>query len=145
MNQVFYICFFVLGMGLPLLAKNAGVDRPTPSTSSKLRNKDNPYCPPAPVAKDREQIKKKSEVTLTPDISRGSVCLALISKQESSSSASAVPALRESTPLLASKDGSVMICPYGLPSPHASSGLVSSANDSDQTRTGERLARVTAP
>jgi hypothetical protein len=72
MIRFFYsICFLALGMGLPLLAKNAGVEQPMPSNNSKAGSKSLPAPSPAlAAAKAKEQAVKK-EVVLTKGVARG--------------------------------------------------------------------------
>jgi hypothetical protein len=56
MMRYFYsVCFLVIGTGFPLLAKNAGTDHPTPSTSSKAGIKVIPSSYAALVAPAKVQ------------------------------------------------------------------------------------------
>jgi hypothetical protein len=127
MMRYFYsICFLSFGMGLPLGAKNMGTDNPTPSASSKAGTKDIPSsCAlgSSSVAQGKNQNHKKSEITVTSDISRAAVSSSLASKQEASSSVV--------------KNASTMTY-AGDASP------VRTESSSDRGNSGKRLARVTA-
>jgi 3D (Asp-Asp-Asp) domain-containing protein len=165
MIRIFYsICFLVFGMGLPLLAKNAGIDRPTPSTSSKAGSKAIPTSTPAVVARAKAQSDKKNVVTVTPDVARGSVSPSLLTKQQAlvarqeadpqvatfapapphrpgpredpSSSSASSPVIRRST-IMTYSDGSATPL-------RTASGPVTTESDSDHGDSGQRLARVTA-
>jgi 3D (Asp-Asp-Asp) domain-containing protein len=85
MIRFFYsISILVIGMGLPLLAKNAGVDKPTPSTNSKVGVKSIP-APSAALAKAKEQDRKKeasAAVVMTKDVSRGTNTPTIVAKTD---------------------------------------------------------------
>ena len=150
MIRNFYsICFLVLGMGLPLLAKNTGANRPTPSTSSKAGTTSVlPPRPPAVVAMSKEQNAKKV-ATVTPDITRGAESPSLLARQEA---AAALLAPEFQSPAHLEKAGpSVVIRSSSLAttdggSLHLSSGPVTTDGASTaRSDSGEtRLARVTA-
>lgn len=153
MIRNFYsICFLVFGMGLPLLAKNAGTDQPTPSTSSKAGS--TALLPPRPaiqVAKAKEQNEKKV-ATVTPDIMRGSVSPSLLAKQEA---AAALLAPEFQAPTHLERAGSSVVIRSSSvatsdgASLHTVSGPVTTESDSDSSSRAAgsaetRLARVTA-
>jgi len=168
MIRYFYsICFLVIGMGLPLLAKNTGTDNPTPSTSSKAGSKAIPsscVAPSSAVGQAKEQKHKESEVIVTPDISRGDVSPSLAAKQESSSPTPARTALSEerssaSNPArnapsekqtgseeasLPARHPSTMIYPSDGAPIRTESGPVTTESDPGRAAAGGRLARVTA-
>jgi len=84
-RNLYSICFWVFSLGLPLLAKNTGADLPTPSTSSKAGDKAVPSPQLALAASDakaKEQILKKQQIIVTPDIARGEVSPTLLAKEE---------------------------------------------------------------
>jgi 3D (Asp-Asp-Asp) domain-containing protein len=84
-RNFFSIGFLVVSMGLPLLAKNAGIDLLAPASSSKAGSKSIPASIPgsaSAIAKAKEQISPMPIVTLTEDISRNSVSPSLAAKQE---------------------------------------------------------------
>ena len=114
-------------MGLPLLAKSTGTDNPTPSTSSKAGAK---AIPASSMAQAKEQKQAKSEVIVTPDISRRAVSPSLVSKQESSS-------------LMLTKTGCNEERAGGSPV-KSESGSVRTGANPDEAISGTRLARVTA-
>jgi 3D (Asp-Asp-Asp) domain-containing protein len=126
MIRYFYsICFLSFGMGLPLLAKSTGTDNPTPSTSSKAETRGMPVSCSSSAAKAKGQKHQKSEITVTPDISRTAVSSSPASKQEASSSS------------LLAKNVSTMT--YA-----ADVSPVRTESSSDWGNAGKRLARVTA-
>jgi len=146
-------------MGLPLLAKNTGTDNPTPSASSKAGTKSFPSSDVrrSSVAQ-AEQSHKKSEVILTPDISRSAACPSLVSKQESSGSLTAKerdvspqPSRSEQNESRPDKEASagttkipfLEICPRGLP-PRTDLGPAPASTPARTASVSGRLARVTA-
>lgn len=153
MIQYFYsICFLVIGTGLPLLAKNTGADKPTSSTSSKAGTKavlSSRAATSSSVAQAKEQNHKKSEVTVTPDISRGSASPSLAAKQEASASIPARTAHREQRTVteaspLVTRNSPTMTHTGGVSPVRTESGPVMTESDPGRTTAGGRLARVTA-
>ena len=74
-------------MGLPLSAKNVVPDKLTPLASSKAATRGIPSSRAArssSVAQAKKQSHEKSEVAVTPDISKTAASSSLVSKQESS-------------------------------------------------------------
>jgi 3D (Asp-Asp-Asp) domain-containing protein len=122
MMRYFYFCLLMIGMGLPLSAKNAAPSEPTPSYSSKNDAK------PATVAvksQAKEQSVRKSVVTLTPDTSRSA-----------------------GTPLGSPILGNRLVA---YPSPESDASMSYAhrsapvrSDDSGRSVSGGRLARVTA-
>ena len=86
MIRYFYsICFLVVGTALPVLAKNMGTDNPAPPASSKAGSREvlRPNASTAPTsALAKDQKNQKSEVIVTPDISRGTISASQPAKQE---------------------------------------------------------------
>jgi 3D (Asp-Asp-Asp) domain-containing protein len=148
MIRYFYCsCFLIIGMGLPLSAKNTGTDNPTPSTSSKAGTKAIPS--PSPVAQAKEESQKKSEIIVTPDISRGAVSPSLVAKQETVLSTptrtlpSEKPTESEASTLV-TRHFSTMTYVTGATPVRTESGPVRTESNPGQAISGERLARVTA-
>ena len=148
-RNLFSICFLVLSTGLPLLAKNAAVDHPTATPSSKAGKAV--VLPPRPapsVAKAKEQNAKKV-ATVTSDVSRGSVSPAQLAKEQAAAALLA-PEFRAPTHLERTASSSVVIRSSGASGPegvslHTSLGPVTADGDSSARGSGEsRLARVTA-
>jgi 3D (Asp-Asp-Asp) domain-containing protein len=148
MIRYFYCsCFLIIGMGLPLSAKNTGTDNPTPSTSSKAGTKAIPSS--SPVAQAKEGSQKKSEIIVTPDISRGAVSPSLVAKQETVLSTptrtlpSEKPTGSEASTLI-TRYFSTMTYATGTTPVRTESGPVRTESNPGQAISGERLARVTA-
>ena len=122
-------------MGLPLLA-NAGTDNSTPSTPSKDGAKGTHSSCAAlssPVAQAKKQDHKKSEVAITPNISKTAASPSLVSKQESSSSTPARIVRREER---AGTETSALVTRNFSP--------VRTEANPGHIMAGGRLARVTA-
>jgi 3D (Asp-Asp-Asp) domain-containing protein len=151
MIRYFYCsCFLVIGMGLPLSAKNMGTDNPTPSTSSKAGTKAIPSS--SPVAQAKEESPKISKITITPDISRGAVSPTLVVKQEKQESISLTPtrtehseerAASEASPLV-TRNSSTMTYAPGVSPVRTESEPIKTESNPGPTSSGGRLARVTA-
>jgi 3D (Asp-Asp-Asp) domain-containing protein len=146
MMRYFYsLCFLVIGMGSPVLAKNTGTDKPTPSESSRAGSKvivSTSEHRSSAVAQAKEQSHKKSEITLTPDVSRSAVSSTLVSKQESSSS---TPARTMRTEEHAASAPSPLVTRNTSTMTYAgNTAPLRTDLNPGQTVAGGRLARVTA-
>jgi 3D (Asp-Asp-Asp) domain-containing protein len=162
MIRTFYsICILVYGMGSPLLAKTAGMSQPTTSMSSKAGSKAIPTpCMAAVVAKAKLQCDKKSIITVTPDVSRGSVSPSLLAKQQGLvARQGAVAAALAPTGLAGREEQSSTVAPAVVirhatimtysdtsasPLRTASGPIGTAESDGDHADSGQRLARVTA-
>lgn len=113
-------------MGLPLLAKGMATDNPAPLASSKAETKfitSSSAARSSSAAQAKEESLQKSDVTITPDISRGAVSSSLISKEKSRA-------------LIAKKTSPTTYAKNDSP--------VRAESNSGQPRASQRLARVTA-
>lgn len=152
MIRYFYsVCFLAIGTGLPLLAKNTGTDKPTPSTSSKAGSKGIPssFAPAASSqAQAKEQSHKKTEVIVTSDLSRAAAS-ALVAKQQGASSP--LPSRTEQKESRTEREASTVkekrpffeICPSGFP-PRGDLTRSSVQVPIQAPLNSGRLARVTA-
>jgi 3D (Asp-Asp-Asp) domain-containing protein len=154
MRYIYSLCFLALGTSLPLSAKNQGADCPTPPASSKAETKGIPLPSERAVAAAASvKDHKKTEVTLTQDITRGAVSPSLVAKQKEVSPEAPVAvthsqahAASGNTPL--ESRNSTIVTTFGSnASPlRTASGPVTTQSDAapDRSQGEQRLARVTA-
>jgi len=146
MRYIYCMWFLVIGMGLPLSAKNTVPDMLTPSVSSKAEAKGTPSSSVArstsAVAQAKKQNHKKTEVTVTPALSKTAVSSSLLSKQESPSATPARSAGSEER----AADGMSPLVTRNLSTMTHTEGTspVRTETNPGQTTAGGRLARVTA-
>jgi 3D (Asp-Asp-Asp) domain-containing protein len=147
----FSILFLLIGMGLPLLAKNVAPAKPAPSTFSKAGTKAVPAPTPTSAALAKQEIVKKSVVVVTSDRSRANIAAtAAAAPQPSTPPVPKVAAKNAQekpvrTAAHKSQGASVVATKTSASKTSASSMSPVIADDEPlHSASGERLARVTA-
>jgi len=149
----------MLGMGLPLLAKNTTSTQSTVTPSSKTGSKGIPAPVASSSAKAKSESPKKSVVVVTSDRSRANIAAAAAAQPQPAASKSvakvdapkpAPSAKNTDKPTLVAKthrtrSNPQIVTPYMMGSVHGEPNhFGSGSDDSDRSNSGERLARVTA-
>ena len=146
MRFFYCLCFLIGGMGLPLSASNTPADSLMPSSSGKgTKSVPSALAGPAvpAVAQAKEQKNKKSDVTVTSDLSR-SAAASMAKKDQAPAPLPKQTALTEShtgKKAASEKTPFLVIAPRGLP---LRTDLGPTQEPAPVVAKNGRLARVTA-
>jgi len=129
-------------MGLPLSAKCTETDSSLSPVSSKAGTKGICLAPSSSVAQEKQQSHKKSEIIVTPDVSRAAASSSLVVKRESPSP---TPARTVSSEERSGTETAPLVTRNLSTMTHtAETSPVRTEANPGQATAGGRLARVTA-